>query len=90
MAPEAILLVLWLGERDYYWQRSYLGTEMDILYSKDLIARLNCRGIIYLAQAINTWNGIIPVWKRAEEIGLTSEAVGKWDSLIVALCSMQK
>jgi len=47
----------------------------------DLIHAFDRRGIFYWNQVIREWLGHIPIWKRANELGLSGQIALEWEHI---------
>lgn len=66
-----------------------LGAGNEDMIPEQLIHTLNRRGIYFWCQAISLWRGPYPVWKSAQELGLSGHWDLEWDQIVAGMKQLE-
>lgn len=73
------------GHRIFIGEDNILGIRCDFTLTNDLVQCIHSSGIFYQNQAISTWTGHYPIWKRSDEMGLEDLLAGEWERMRIEL-----
>lgn len=70
------------GNKIIIGQDHTMGVCNSTHLSEDTIVALHHRGLFFLEQVVSRWNGLHPIWKAAEKIGLHGYKALEWNGYI--------